>query len=430
MSSILLISLALFFVLLNGFFVLSEFALVKLRQTQVQTLQATHGFRSRILVKVHHQLDAYLSACQLGITLASLGLGWIGKPAFTHLIAPMLKFLGVSSVSTIEVTAFLLAFSLISYLHIVVGELMPKSLAIRRAEFWSLWTAVPLYLFYWLMYPAIWLLNASANGMLKFFRLDGISHTEQSYSSEELKFILKSSHHHGDLALIQKNMLEHTLEFSDLELADIMQPAEKMVSLDIGQPLAVNLEKIMQHRYSRYPVFLGEPEQVIGILHIKDLFIASQQATTSLSLKPLLRPIIKVRPDSRAIDLLQQFQQGMPHFALVYHRGRVVGFVTLDHLLQVLLGRIKDEFHMTTQDVYTFADGSFLVKGNTSIYTLEQLLERELPELQAPTVSGLILEQLQRFPQEGEQVEFSAFNLIVEKIQGPRIVQVHIYPKS
>lgn len=429
MTSVAFIVLAFGFVLLNGFFVLSEFALVKLRQTQVQTLQTAHGFRGKILSKVHTQLDAYLSACQLGITLASLGLGWVGEPAFAYLLTPLLEAIGVTSANTIEVTSFLLAFSFISYLHIVVGELMPKTLAIRRADFWSLWTAVPLYLFYWLMYPAIWLLNASANGMLKLFHLDGTSHTEQRYSAEELKIILKSSHHHGELAQIQKTMLEHTLDFSELEVADIMQPAEEMLSLDMEEPIAANLEKVMQHRYSRYPVYLNEPDQVIGILHIKDLFIASQQADALTTLKPLLRPIIKVRPDSRAIDLLQQFQQGMPHFALAYYRGRIVGFVTLDHLLQVLLGRIKDEFHITEEESYTFADGSFMVKGNTSIYTLEQLLDRELPELQVPTISGLILEKLQRFPEVGERIEFPAFSLVVEKIQGPRIVQVRVYPK-
>jgi CBS domain containing-hemolysin-like protein len=429
MSQFALILLAFAFVLLNGFFVVAEFALVKLRQTQVQTLKTARSWRGRILAKVHTQLDAYLSACQLGITLASLGLGWIGEPAFAHLFQPLLHIFGVTSANVIEVVAFTAAFSIISFLHIVAGELMPKTLAIRRAEFWALWTAAPLYGFYWLMYPAIWLLNASANTMLSLFRLNAFHPGEQAYSTEELKLILKSSHNHGELSQIEADMLEHTLEFADLKIADVMRPVDEMIALNIDASIKDNLQIIKDTRYTRYPVYLIQPNRVIGILHIKDLFAASQQSDQLHSLKPLLRPVLKVKPDSLALDLFQQFQQGTPHFALAYHRGRVVGFVTLDNLLQVLLGRMKDEFHLTREDGKVLKDGSFIVKGNASIYTLEQLLDQDLSDYQAATVSGLILQQLQRFPQEGDTLELPSCKLTVEKIHGQRILQVHVYRK-
>lgn len=430
MSQFVLMILAFGFVLLNGFFVAAEFAMVKLRHTRVQTLQTTYGWRGRILAKVHAQLDAYLSACQLGITLASLGLGWIGEPAFASLLTPLLKLLGIVSEQLIEIISFGVAFSIISFLHIVVGELMPKSMAIRQAERLSLWTAAPLYGFYWLMYPAIYLLNASANLLLRVFKLDTVHHGEQAYSSDELKLILKASHSHGELTQIEADMLEHTLEFADLQIADVMRPVAEMVALNLEAPLKHNLSVIMTTRYSRYPVYLNERHQIIGILHIKDLFVAKQNSEDSIDLKSLLRPIIRVKPESRALDLFQQFQQGMPHFALVYHRGRVVGFVTLDNLLQVLLGRMKDEFHLTRKDGVFLKDGSFVVKGYTSIYALEQLLEQDLSAYQVSTVSGLILQQLQRFPQEGETLEFATFRLVVEKIRGQRILQVHVYRKN
>lgn len=429
MWQISLVLLAFGFVLLNGFFVVAEFALVKLRHTQVETLQLSHGWRGRMLAKVHKQLDAYLSACQLGITLASLGLGWIGEPAFAYWFTPVLHLLGITSTKTVQVIAFAAAFSVISFLHIVVGELMPKTLAIRRAENWALWTAAPLYGFYWLMYPAIWLLNASANSMLNLFRLTNSSHSEQTYSLEELKLILKASHRHGELSQVEADMLEHTLDFAELQIADVMRPADEMVALDINAQLKDNLAIIMKTRYSRYPIYLAERDRVIGILHIKDLFAASQESKRITSLKPLLRPALKVKPESLALDLFQQFQKGMPHFALAYHRGRIVGFITLDNLLQVLLGRMKDEFHLTRQDGIMLNDGSFLVKGNTSIYTLEQLLELDLSDYDVPTVSGLILQHLQRFPAVGETIELPSFILVVEKIHGPRITQVHVYPK-
>ena len=197
------------------------------------------------------------------------------------------------SAQIIDLISFGVAFSIISFLHIVVGELMPKSMAIRQAERLSLWTAAPLYGFYWLMYPAIYVLNASANLLLKVFKLDAVHHGEQAYSSEELKLILKASHSHGELTQVEADMLEHTLDFADLQIADVMRPVDEMVALDINATLENNLALIMTTRYSRYPVYLTERNHIIGILHIKDLFVANQQPQNLTNLKPLLRPIMR-----------------------------------------------------------------------------------------------------------------------------------------
>lgn len=420
--------LAFGFVFLNGFFVAAEFAMVKLRATQVHTLEESRGWRGRILARVHQQLDAYLSACQLGITLASLGLGWIGEPAFAHLLHPVFNAFGASA-HTVDVLAFVVAFSTISFLHIVVGELMPKTMAIRQAEAMSLWTAIPLYLFYWLMYPAIYLLNFSANTLLRWFKLDGTHHLEGAYSSEEIKLILKASHMHGDLSPTEAKMLEKTLDFADLKVTDVMRPVNELEALDISAPLEENLATIIKYRYSRYPVYQGEFDQMIGVIHTKDLFAASQQSSSQLVLQDLVRPVIKVSPDSLALDVFQRFRQGAPHFALVYRRGRVVGFVTLDNLLQALIGKIKDEFHLTSQDWKKESDGSFVVKGYASIYVLEQMLDMDLSKYNASTITGLILEKMEHFPREGEKIIFDAFDLIVEKVHGPRIEQVRVIPK-
>jgi CBS domain containing-hemolysin-like protein len=189
-----LVLFALFLVLLNGFFVAAEFAIVRLRATKVEALAQAHGWRGHILRTVHKQMDAYLSACQLGITLASLGLGWVGEPAFAHLLEPLLAVVGIESPTLVHAIAFFTAFAIISYLHIVVGELAPKSWAIRQPELLSLWTAVPLYLFYWTMYPAIFVLNASANAILRIAgQGEPGPHHEHHYSRDELKLILHSS---------------------------------------------------------------------------------------------------------------------------------------------------------------------------------------------------------------------------------------------
>jgi CBS domain containing-hemolysin-like protein len=336
---------AFIFVALNGFFVASEFALVKLRFTRVHVLKDSKGWRGTILAKIHGRLDEYLSACQLGITLSSLGLGWVGEPAFADLFAPVLAHLGISSLQAATFISLAIAFFIISFLHIVVGELMPKSMAIRQCEKISLWTALPLYGFYWAMYPLIYLLNKSASFLLKLFRLDSMDHGESSYTSEEIKLILKSSHLHGELEKSEAEMIGHALDFADLKVRHVMCPIENLIALDSSQPLSKNLKIIIDHRYSRYPVYKGDLHNILGIIHAKDYLAIQHEKTHHFSLKDILRPPIKISPHSSTLKLLERFKKGSTHMALVYQGKNLVGFLTLDNLLQHILGRIQDEFH-------------------------------------------------------------------------------------
>ena len=235
-----LVLFALFLVLLNGFFVAAEFAIVKLRATKVDALAAKNGWRGHILRTVHNQLDAYLSACQLGITLASLGLGWVGEPAFAHLLEPLLGAIGIESPKLVHGIAFFTAFFIISYLHIVIGELAPKSWAIRKPELLSLWTAAPLYLFYWAMYPAIFLLNASANAILRIAgQGEPGPHHEHHYSRDELKLILHSSRA-SDPSDQDMRVLASAVELGELEVVDWANSREDLVSL----PLTAALDEV------------------------------------------------------------------------------------------------------------------------------------------------------------------------------------------
>ena len=268
-----MILFAFLLVLLNGFFVAAEFAMVKLRATRVESIAELHGWRGSILRKVHNQLDAYLSACQLGITLASLGLGWVGEPAFAHLLEPLLAAVGVDTPELVKAISFFVAFFVISYLHIVVGELAPKSWAIRKPELLSLWTAVPLYLFYWLMYPAIYLLNASANTILRIAgQGEPGPHHEHHYSREELKLILHSSRGQ-DPSDQGMRVLASAVEMGELEVVDWANSREDMVSLDAKAPLKEILAMFRRHKFSRYPVYDAEREEFVGLLHIKDLLL-------------------------------------------------------------------------------------------------------------------------------------------------------------
>lgn len=432
MISFLQVLLAFLLVLLNAFFVAAEFGMVKLRATRVEAIKNLYGLRGKILVHIQSHLDAYLSACQLGITIASLGLGWIGEPAFAHLLRPFLHFIGISSPQLITVISFFVAFSFISFLHIVVGELMPKSLAVRQSERVSVWTALPLYAFYWVMYPAIWVLNSCSNFLLRVFRLDEVHQSEYFYSTQEIKLLLGASHLHGELTEEEVEIIEHTLDLADLKVTEVMRFSEEMVMININNPIDEIVDTMMEHRYSRYPVFDSDKRNIIGIIHVKDLLPIYCREGEIKELQSLLRPAIKITRRMPALDLLHKFREGTSHFALVYNgKGAILGFVTLDNLLQVMIGRIKDEFHRTKVDWVLNKDGSISASGNCSIYFLEQAMEQEIDvEDDVDILNGLFINRLGYLPKVGEHIEFPEFHAEIEKATPAKIIKVRIYPKK
>lgn len=427
-NDVFLIFIALLLVLLNGFFVAAEFSLVKLRPTRVRAIARNLGWRGRMLAKVHTDLDAYLSACQLGITLASLGLGWIGEPAFAAILEPILANMGITNPKLIHGIAFFIAFFTISYLHIVIGELVPKSMAIRTSERVGLWTAAPLYSFYWLMYPAIWILNKSANRILIFFGLQRGDGHDNHYSSEELKLILRSSNPNDKFSQAEWRVLAQAIDFRELDVSDLMRPFHEAVVLSEDNSLEANLEQITQHRYSRYP-YMDKKGHVSGVIHIKDVFLALRKKGT-LDIKELVRPVQLVRPDTPATELFRRFQKGAPHYTIVgYEDATPVGFITLDNLLSALVGEIRDEFRQSQSEWTRLDDGSLLGKGSLPITTLERTLGIDIESLEADTVGGLIMWKLGDLPEEGQKIEFSQFDVVVKKLNGPRIILVRVYPK-
>ena len=430
MSNFFLVVLALFLVVLNGFFVAAEFGLVKLRQTRVRSIAKSGSVRGKLLGTVHEHLDSYLSACQLGITLASLGLGWIGEPAFAKLIEPMLSGIGVTSPKLISGIAFFVAFFLISFLHIVIGELAPKSMAIRRPEIVSLWTAPALYLFYWTMYPAIWVLNFSANTVLSWAGLDANHGTENHYSPEELKLILRGSHASKKLTPDEWSIMAQMLDFGDLEISDLMRPINEVVAMYKHASLEENMNTAARHRFSRYPYFDDDDETVLGMLHLKDLFFAQQNGKSLDDLSKHLRQVEFVPPTMPALELFRRFRKGAPHFAIVGYKGsKPVGFLTLDNLLSALVGQIRDEFRQNENDWTALDDGTFIGKGSLPLFTLGIALGIDLDSEEVESIGGLIMHVLGDIPTEGQKIEFAQFDAVVKKMNGPRIVLVRIHPK-
>lgn len=421
-----LVLFALFLVLLNGFFVAAEFSMVKLRSTKVEAIAEQHGWRGHILRTVHNQLDAYLSACQLGITLASLGLGWVGEPAFAELLTPVLSAIGIESQKLVHGISFFVAFFIISYLHIVVGELAPKSWAIRKPELLSLWTAVPLYAFYWLMYPAIYLLNASANAILRFAgQGEPGPHHEHHYSRDELKLILHSSRAR-DPSDQDMRVLASAVEMGELEVVDWANSREDLVHLPLNAKLDEVFTLFRRHKYSRYPVYDEASGSFVGVLHIKDLLLQLslfEMLPSKFNLADLMRPIERVTKHMPLSELLETFRKGGAHFALVEEAdGKVVGFLTMEDVLEVLVGDIQDEHHKAERGVLAYQPGKLLVRGDTPLFKIERLLGIDLDHIEAETLAGLVYESLNRVPEEDEMLETEGLHIIIKKMKGPKIV--------
>lgn len=422
--------LAFALVLANGFFVAAEFAIVKLRLTQANELAETHGLRGRVLRDVRSNLDAYLSACQLGITLASLGLGWIGEPAFASLLEPLFEALDASP-EVIHGVSFAVAFSIISFLHIVLGELAPKSVSIRFPEQSSLWTAIPLFLFYWLMYPFIWVLNGSALLLLKLLGLDRTTEGDDAHSAAEIRHVLVASHRHGELDKTEADRLTRAIDLGELTAGDLMRPAREMVALDIAEGVEDNLETIHKFRYSRYPVFEDDRDQMIGLVHVKDLFAELRAHQKITSLQPLLRPFVRVEESTPATELLARFQGGASHFAIVHDElGHLIGFITMDHVTGTLLGGIRDEFDHLEPDWESAADGSYVGAGSLPVYSLERLLNQDIPSEDANSVGGLVMNALERVPRNGDAVDFQGFRIEILTMRGPRVARVRVRPQQ
>lgn len=435
-DNLLLLLLALFLVALNGFFVAAEFALVKLRQTKVQELRSSRGIRGQVLARVHGQLDAYLSACQLGITLASLGLGWVGEPAFAVLLERPLAALGVADPGLVHTISFAAAFTLISYLHIVVGELAPKSMAIRKPEKIAIWTALPLYLFYWLMYPAIRLLNASANQMLRAARVpEGDAHGHETpYTRNELRSIL-----HMSRPAVQEsnpdlhNLITYALELPELEISDIMRAPRELVAFYTDDSYADVRRNILKHRFSRYPLIDHLSGDVLGVVHVKDVFAEQPGEDFQTRLRNHLLPLERVREHEPLLMLLRRFRQGAPHLAIVLDESdQLAGFLTLEDLMEAIFGEITDEHDarrttQITRRIQVLKDGSLLMRGELPVFRLERELKIAIGgDQDVSTVAGLLTAKLGHLPQSGDHAEFEGFTLVAQRVSGNRVELVKV----
>jgi CBS domain containing-hemolysin-like protein len=412
-------------VFLNGFFVASEFALVKVRSTQLDSL--AEGDRKVALARrLTSHLDAYLSATQLGITLASLALGWIGEPYVATLIRPILVHLGVSSPGIVQGVSIAVGFSIITYLHIVLGEVTPKWLGIRKALAISLWISPPLHLFYTIFRPAIWFLQASATWIMKsVFRTDPVAETELVHSEEELRVILTENEDAADGTEPENELLINALDFRRRVVRDIMTPRGDVVYLDMQDSFDANVQVAIESGHTRFPLAQGHLDNTVGLIHIKDLMREMKNDRHDLlAIKRELMPVPEFMPLQK---LLRQFLARRSHFAVVVDEyGGAVGIVTLDNVVGELVGEIKDEFDLEqVKEFVRLNDEEFVVQGQLVLYELKELANLELENAEVSTIGGYVVQLLGHLPKQGEQVQIDGYLVTITQTDGRRILQLH-----
>jgi CBS domain containing-hemolysin-like protein len=412
--------LGLLLVLLNGFFVAAEFALVKVRPTQIEPHAARGERRAKVAAHMVHHLDAYLSATQLGITLASLALGWIGEPAFAWVVEPLVRRIPGASPALLHSVSLTVAFLTITILHIVLGELAPKSIAIRKSEATSLWVAVPLYAFYKLTYPAIWLLNHAANGILRLVGIAPVSESELAHTEEELRLLLASHERGGGgLAEQKSELLDNVFELSHRTARQIMVPRADVVYLSTARSLDENLEIARRSGHTRFPLCEGDLDKVVGLVHIKDLFRAAEPFT---ALRQVAREIIFV-PETLTLDrLLKRLRGERIHLAAVLDEyGGVSGIVTLENVIEEIVGPIQDEFDTEKPELVKKGENRYQLSGSMLVVDLEDELGIEFSERDEDTIAGVVLSELGRRPRVGDRVEIGPLVLEILEVERNRI---------
>jgi CBS domain containing-hemolysin-like protein len=355
----------------NGFFVAAEFALVKIRASQLKPMAKTGGWRVKYALRATEHLDAVLSATQLGITLASLGLGWIGEPVIGHRIEPLLREFGITDPGAIKSISFAVAFTIITFFHIVLGELAPKSLAIQRPKAVSINTAGPLIFFYTVFFPFIWLLNGAANRILRWCGLEPATEGEHSFSSEELEYVFSQARHaHPGDALINRIMVR-SLRLRSVTAQQVMRPRDQVVALWLEKPLAENLRVAQTAGFSRFPVCTGSLDDVRGTLLVREWLWQIQLLGADASFEPLIRPALTFTLRTPIHSMIELFRTSRSHLAIVLdNEQKTAGIVSFEDVLEEIVGDIRDEFDLGRGPVYEHTANAIVVSG---LFTMREL---------------------------------------------------------
>ena len=411
-------------VLLNGFFVAAEFALVKIRETQLEPLIRKGSRSARVTRKIVANLDASLSACQLGITLASLALGWVGEPVFSALLTPVLNAFNIQSPELRHSLSFLVGFSALTFLHIVAGEQAPKWYAIQQPLPTSLFVAYPLKWFHKASYPFIWLLNQASLWLLGRFGIEPTGEGEGVHSHDELRVMVATSQQHAGGTDLGRSIVINAMDLHRRRARDVMRPRHEIVVLNTDSSMTEALDLAEKSRYSRFPISEGgDLDKIRGVIHFKDMIAWRMRAKSVEDLMPAARKLVYVPPTARLEKVLQTLLERKLHMAFVVDEyGGAVGMVTLENILEELVGQIQDEFDQEKPLAEPAGDNTWSIQGNFPLHDLAELAGEPLDEGQeVVTASGFVTQRLGGFPKIGDTVQLTRSIISVAETDGRTI---------
>ncbi|MBX7155489.1 MAG: hemolysin family protein [Candidatus Kapaibacterium sp.] len=428
------ILLTLLLVLLNGFFVAAEFAIVKVRASQIELKARAGNIFAKVSRSLLINLDAYLSATQLGITLASLGLGYIGERVFHNVVLALIHTIGLElPENLLHQVSFVAAFSILTVLHIVLGELAPKSMAIQRSESVTLAIAFPLRAFYYVFRPFIWMLNILATIMLKIIGIEPAKEHEL-HSPEELRYLLEESQKGGAIEEDEHELIENVFEFKETIVSQVMVPRTNIVALEFSMPPDKILERVMDEGYSRMPVYKGTIDNIVGIIYTKDL-LSLVSYSNIIILQDILRPVLFVQEDAKISSLLRRMKKEHFHVAIVVDEfGGTAGIVTMEDVIEEIVGEIQDEYDEEVQPVQeqgTQEQHEYIVKATTTIADLNEHLPYPLEESDDyETLGGLLNQLAGRVPSNGETFTIPRYQATILESNKRVIESVKLIPLS
>lgn len=413
---------------LSAFFVAAEFAIVRVRSSRIDQLISEGNKQARRVKRILSHLDEYLSACQLGITVVGLVLGWLGEPVVHKTIHPL--FHGLPD-QIEEVFSLLVSFSLITFLHVVLGELAPKSIALRFAEKWALLFSGPLLVFYRLVYPFTWVLNQSANGVLRLFRIPNAKERDHVHSEEELRFLVNESYKSGEIKLEAYKYVNNIFEFSDRTAHDIKTPRTEMVALDANVTIEEAMRIFCEEQYTRYPLMNGEKDQIIGMVHLKDIVkLYAEEEKRNEPITLCKRDVLHVIESTPINDLLLKMQKERCQISiLVDEYGGTAGMVTMEDLIEEIVGEIRDEFDQDEIPMIQEIEGEHrLVSGKYLISDINDLYAINIPEEEQTTIGGWILSQGFENIDAGYEIQYEGISFTVTEANGHHIERIRVQP--
>ncbi len=418
-------------VVINGFFVATEFALVSVRRSRIESLVAEGSGRARNVWNALQDLDGFIAATQLGITIASIGLGWVGEPTVARLLDPLFEAIlsNNAASATAHTISFILAFSVITFLHVVFGELAPKSFALQHPESTAFVVASPVRFFLGVFRPIIFTMNWVGQTFLRLIGVKPALSHNLIYTEEELRLIVAASTESGELFEAEEEIIRRAFVFHDFSATDIMVPRTELVAISADSSLDRIGEVFREHKFARYPVYGRDLDEILGVLYVKDLIdvVFGENGSSEFDVHALIRPVMTV-PDSIAIDsLLDEMKKHRTHVVIaVDEYGGTAGMVTLDDIMERVVGDVPDEFELTSEEIRSEPDGSWRINGLTHLSDIRSHFGLDLHAEDSSTIGGFVFSALGHRPEIGNRVEVPPYVIEVTDLDGLRIAEVRL----